>query len=49
MSTVSQLASKEGFIFEKKLYNILKEHFDGFIIQKEKDIKKEYGADTCIK
>ena len=46
MSTVSQLASKEGFNFEKKLYNTLIKHFDGFIIRKEKDIKKEYGVDT---
>jgi hypothetical protein len=43
---MSSIASKEGFIFEKKLYNTIKEHFEGFIIRQEKDIKKEYGDDT---
>lgn len=46
MTYVSHLASKEGINFEKKLYNTIKEHFDGFIIRQEKDIKKEYGDDT---
>lgn len=44
--TVSQIASKEGLNFEKKLYNTINEHFDGFTIRQEKDIKKEYGDDT---
>ena len=47
MSSISQIASKEGLFFEKKLYNTITEHFECFTIRQEKDIKKEYGDDTC--
>jgi hypothetical protein len=50
MTDVSQIAREEGSKFEKQLYNTLKENLsDGFTIKQEKDIKREYGKDTCQK
>ena len=47
MTTLSQLSSKEGFNFEEKLFTTLTKYLNGYTIRKEKDIKKEYGEDTC--
>ena len=46
MSSASQIASKEGFNFEEKLFTTLTKYLNGFTIRQEKDIKKEYGEDT---